>query len=455
MYDLCIKNGKLVNSERVFQGNIYVKDGVIAEIDETCGVIKESGRIIDAEGRYVMPGFIDPHSHLNDPGLTNSEDFYTGTSSAAAGGITTVLEHPLTFPLPANRKNLEDKRRIAEAKAVVDFCLWGALTPDNYDEVDKMIDAGAVAFKAFMPYSVEIPQVNDGQLLKHMRKMKDKDILIGIHCENDSIVNTCTADMVASGRTKPENYNEGRPEIAEIEAVNRVAHLAEESGAKVHVVHCSTSKSVDVIKEFKDRGTNISVETCPHYIALDEDDTRDLGPYGICNPPLRSRDNVEDLKKQMLKGYFDFVGSDHATYTFEEKEVGGDNIFNTPAGLTGIQTCFPLLYDLMVSKGGMDMVDFVKLSSSNAAKRFNIYPQKGEIAEGSHADLVIFDGEESWKVEEDVLHYMMKWSPYMGWNIKGKVKATISRGVTVFENDEILVERGHGRFIRPSCKIEV
>lgn len=449
MYDLCITNGKIINADKSFEGNIYIKGGTIANITKPDIEVMESKRIINVQRKYIMPGFIDPHTHLNDPGLTESEDFYTGTCSAAAGGITTVLEHPLTFPLPSNCVNLENKKKIAESKAVVDFCLWGALTPNNYNEIDEMIDIGVIAFKAFMPYSVEIPQVNDGELLKHMKNLADKDILIGIHCENDSIVNKSTEEMIKQKKIKPINYSEGRPEIAEIEAVSRVAILAEESKAKVHVVHCSTSKSIDIISQYKRKGVNISVETCPHYLKLCKTDVEALGVYGICNPPLRKKENVEELKNQIVDGCIDFVGSDHATYTFEEKEAGKNNVFDTPAGLTGIQTCFPILFDETVNKKDLRLEEFVKLSSTNVAKRFNIYPQKGAIEVGADADFVIFDSEKLWKVEEDILFYKMKWSPYMNETIKGKVDMTIVRGRVVFENNNIYVKPGYGKFLRP------
>ncbi|MCH4886399.1 allantoinase AllB [Acidaminobacter sp. JC074] len=445
MYNLCIKNGTIVTEDKTFQGNIYVTNDKIEKIDDSQMVILPSETVIDANGKYVFPGFIDPHVHLNDPGLTESEDFYTGTASAAAGGITTVLEHPLTFPLPSDVEALSQKRDIGNAKAVVDFCLWGALTPDNYEQVDDMIDWGVIAFKAFMPYSVEIPQVNDGELLKHMRQLGERDILLGIHCENDAIVRTCTDEARKEGLTSVMDYEKGRPVLAEVEAATRVCLLAEESKCKAHVVHCSSKGAVDVVNRFRNKGVDVSVETCSHYFRLNQDHLHDLGAFGICNPPIRSKLMMVEIEDLILKGQIDFVGSDHATYTFEEKEIIDNDIFTVPAGLTGIQTVFPLLYQLRDK--GLSLNDFVKLSSTNAAKRFKLYPKKGCLQVGSDADITILDPNTTYEINEDHLLYKMKWSPYMGYKLKGKVDYTIVRGEVVYDG-HIKVKPGYGQFVK-------
>lgn len=447
MYDLCIKHGKIVTEDNSVESNLYIKDEKIVLISDE---MLDSERTIDAKGMLVMPGFIDPHTHLNDPGLTESEDFYTGTVSAAFGGTTTVLEHPLTFPLPDNEKAFLEKRDIANSKAVVDFALFGALSSGNYEEVDKMVDCGAIAFKTFLPYSSEIPSLNDFELLEHMQHLSTKNVPLCIHCENDSIVRGATEKMIKCGKTDYINYNQGRPEIAEIESVNRVCNLCKASEAKVHVVHCSTSESVAIVNDYAKKGVDITVETCPHYLVLNTEDTRKLGSMGICNPPLRNQLDVERLRDDLKNEQLEFVGSDHATYTFEEK-APNDNVFDVPAGLTGIQTCYPLLYDEMKKMNCSDEL-FVKMSSTNAAKRFNIYPKKGTIHVGSDADLVIFDPEMKWLVTPDILKYKMKWSPYMGREIKGKVIKTIVRGTVVVEDNKVMVDRGFGEYVRPEVK---
>lgn len=448
MYDLCIHSGMIVKGDEKFKGNLYIKDGKIAAIDSSEDLFPAE-KLIDADGKLLLPGFIDPHSHLNDPGLTESEDFYTGTLSAAAGGITTVLEHPLTFPSPNCREVFADKKRIADSKTVVDFALFGACTPTNYDQIHEMIDEGAVAFKAFMPYSPEIPNVTDMELLRHMENLKSEDVVLCIHCENNNLVESFTAHCREEGKTAFTDYEAGRPEVAEIEAVNRVAVLAQWTGGKVHVVHCTSPTAVNTVNDFRGKGTNISVETCPHYIYFKTEDLAELGAFGICNPPLRSQETVNILREQLKNGEIGFVGSDHATYTFEEKLDNGDVVFDIPAGVTGIETCFPILFDEVVHKLGMSVEEFARLSSIEAAKRFRLYPQKGSLEIGTDADMVIYDPDLEWTVDAKKLEYKMKWTPYDGRQIKGKALKTIVRGQVVYSDGACQVEPGFGAFVRP------
>ena len=233
-YDLRIKNGQVITEDGLQRVDLSIKDGKIAQIGKTLKSDTAS-REIDAQGQYVLPGFVDPHVHLNDPGLTNSEDFYTGTCAAAAGGITTVLEHPLTFPLPDNLKAFEEKKEIGKQKAIVNFGLFGACSASNEDEMEKMLESGAVAFKTFLTYSPEIPKLDDGQLLERMKFLADYPTVLAIHCENNDIVEYCTARLQAEGKTKPEDYPDGRPEIAELEAVSRMCLLAKATGCSVNI----------------------------------------------------------------------------------------------------------------------------------------------------------------------------------------------------------------------------
>ena len=444
MFDLAIINGRIADALQDFCGCVYVKNGKIAAV--TAEPVFEAAETIDASGLIVLPGFIDPHAHLNDPGLTESEDFYTGTCSAAAGGITTVIEHPMTFPSPSTGKILADKDAIAKEKAVVDYTLFGACNPDNADELIKMKEAGAAGVKAFMPYSPEIPKMNDGQLLFHMKKLREIGLPLIVHCENDDIVSSCTEKMISEGRTAPADYPDGRPEIAETEAVERLAKLAQETGASAHVAHCSTAESLRIVQAYREKGVNITVETCPHYLLFNRDLLEEFGPYGICNPPLRRKENVEDMWSELKKGHIHFVGSDHCAYTYEEKAEGEGNAFSTPPGMTSIQTCFPMLFDEAVGKRGLDLNAFVRLTSTNAAKKYGMYPKKGTLQPGADADLVILDPDREWMVSEDRLFYKQPWTPVMGWKVKTTVERTIVRGKTVYHSGTIEAEPGYGRY---------
>jgi len=412
-------------------------------------LLPQAKRVIDAEGRYIMPGAVDPHVHLNDPGYTESEDFYTGTCSAAAGGITTVLEMPLTDPLPATAETFRAKLNEVSPKAIVNFGLWGALIPSNLSELEEMIRLGAVAFKAFLTWAPEIPAVDDYSLVKAMEILSDKDRVIGIHCENDSIVQGYTNSLKKSKRNKPEDFLESRPEIAEYEATCRVALLAKETNAKVHIVHCSSPKAVEVAQMFRSQGAKVSVETCIQYLTFTREEILKLGPYGQFIPPFRSLKAVEGMWKHVLDGKIDCLGSDHSPYTFEEKEAGFHSIWDSPAGITGIQTWVPQFFSESFHKRQMPISKFVVLCSTRAAQIFGLYPKKGIIAPGSDADLVIFDPEAKWIVASDDLLYKKKWSPFIGKEIKGRVDITIVCGEVVYQDGTIISQGGQGHFVSP------
>lgn len=447
VFDLCIKNGLVVRSGGRSYSDIYVKDGIICAVTQR-GAGLEAKKVIDADGKYVFPGFIDPHTHLNDPGLTNSEDFYTGTCSAAAGGITTCLEHPITIPLPSTYETLKQKEEICSSKAVTDFALFGAAIPDNIDEIDKMTELGAVAFKAFLTVSPDMPQSKEPDIIAHLKNLKGKGPVMPIHCEDQSICEASTAALRKAGKVAPADYYNGRPEIAEEVAINRMAYLAQYTGGKMHIVHCSIPQGVDIVNSYKAKGVDITVETCPHFLVFDHSIMEKEGIFAICNPPIRDRETVEGLWNSVLGKKVDFIGSDHAAYTVEEKEAGLSDCFNTPAGLTGIQTGYIAFFSEGVLHRGMPLELFAAMTSTNAAKRYGVYPKKGDIEIGSDADFAIIDPNKSWTVKEEDLFYMCPWSPYIGMNIDGMVEKTIVRGTVVYENGKITAQRGFGEFVK-------
>ena len=497
MFDLCVKGGILIDAGGRRRADLYVKDGKIAAIarpdaadagaaavdaavDAAAADMKDAAghfglalagaggapvvgvgakehsgaagflakKTVDASGKYVFPGFVDPHTHLNDPpGGDVSEDFYTGTCSAAAGGVTTVIEMPLTTPVVATEAAFTAKRAICGPKAVVDFAMFGACTPDNQDEILRMRQEGAAAFKAFMPYSTEIPRLNDGELWRAMERLAPLGILLSLHCENADMIAEFTAELRSRGKVQPRYYAAAHPEISEIEAVSRAALFAYKTGAKVHVCHCSLGEAVDIVDYYKGLGADITVETCPHYLTLDESYTERLGPYCVCNPPLRSRQAKEELWKRVLQGKVDFIGTDHSAYLHSEKAEGNEDIFAAPPGITAMQLCFPLFFSEAVNKRGMSPERFAEMSCAGPAKRHGLYPRKGSLEPGADADFVIFAPEEEWVIEEKDLFYLEKWTPNAGSRVKGRVKETIVRGMTVFKDGVITAEPGYGKFV--------
>lgn len=459
-----ISGGTLVTEYGTFRGDLAVdEEGRIASISAEGQALTRSkaGVTIDATGLYVLPGAVDGHSHLNDPGYTDSEDFYTGTCGAAAGGVTTVLEHPLTVPLPDNLDAFMAKKDIARAKAVVDFGLWGALTPDNTAdrgpkaaELAKMTEAGAVAFKGFLTYTWEIPRLDDGLLLTAFRRIARLGTPVGLHSENAEIVRYLEGYLKASGRNDPLVHGEARPELTEVEAVGRVLELSRGTGAQVHLVHLSVPEAVDLVAQARSEGQFVSAETCHHYLSLTEEALTKFGPYAKCNPPLRPSRCVEGLWERLSRGTIDSIGSDHGPFTREEKEK--DSFWDVPAGLSGIQVMLPVVLSEAMRRG-VPLETVVRLMSANPARIFHLYPRKGAIAPGSDADLVLVDLRRAWKVTAAELFSKDKWTPHEGWSLTARVKRTLVRGETVYEDgpadaaggDRIKVKPGFGRFQAP------
>lgn len=447
MFDLIVKNGQIVGESGVIEANLYVQDGRFAAISTQDLPARET---VDASGRLVFPGAVDPHVHFNDPGMTEGEDFYTGSSAAVAGGITTVFEMPLTDPLTQDEPSFLLKKSEASKKSVADFGLYLALTPDNSSKIAKLMELEPIGFKAFMSYSPEIPMVNDGELLAGMRAIKAANSRIAVHCENNEIITCLTNELKGAGRHEPVAYNQSRPDYAEWEAVQRAVTLAKIAGVQLHVVHSSTPEGADIVAQARAAGYPISVETAQHFLFLDVEDFQRIGAFALCNPPLRQRGNADRLWEALENGKINCVATDHAPYTIEEKLRGQDSVWTTPAGLNHIQTANQLLIGEGIRRK-VPLTRLAQLFATNPARLFNIFPRKGAITIGGDADMFLFDPLEEWTVVAEHMFYKQKWTPFAGMKVSGRVKRTWVRGTTVFEDGApkgtITVKPGFGRFI--------
>ena len=299
----------------------------------------------------MFPGLVDTHVHLRDPGHTEREDFTTGTQAAAAGGITTILEMPISTPTVNSAEVFRQRRAIVGPKAIVDYALYGAAGHDNFDEIQAMVDEGAVAFKTFL----HAPQpgrehefvglfcIDEGLLRDLMFVVAKTGVPHTFHCENNAMLHTLQHRLEASGRTDPMAHAEMRPTVVEDVSVATMLAIAAETGGRVQVVHMSSPRAAQLVKEAKARGVRVTGETCPHYLFLSEDELRAFGPYAKCNPVLRSNADREAFWAYVLDGTIDVIGSDHAPYVAEEKDRGSDNIFKAMAGFPGLEVQFPLM----------------------------------------------------------------------------------------------------------------
>lgn len=466
--DVRVKNGQVFLDGELVKADILIKDGVIVGIHAADDDSNLPGRVedivalktIDAEGKLVLPGTIDPHVHVRAPGYEEREDFLTCTMAAANGGVTTMIEQPLACPPQYNLEILDRRVKAADESAVVDFAFYGAAGSDFPEEIMNMAQSGKiVAFKTFLH---EAPNGRDAEFIgltmkddvaqyQGMKYIGQSGKICGVHAENNAMVNAGIADMKAQGRITGKAHAHSRPPITEYETVAKLLLFGEETGAKIEFCHVSTPQAMELIKQAKAKGQVVYAETCPHYLLMNDDLLDQFGPYAKCNPPLREQALVDRMWQYVNDGSVDFIGSDHAPYTYEEKQKGVENIFSCPAGIPCIEMRIPLMLDA-VHQGKLTLAKMVELVSTNPAKIFGLYPRKGAIQIGADADMILVDPKETYTVKTEDMYTKSRKSAmvFEGLELTGRVKATIVRGRVVMENGVVdEANKGYGQYILP------
>lgn len=449
MADLYLKNARVVTEATEFHGGVLVDGEKIAQVIE--GVPEVSAaQVVDLGGKVLMPGVVDDHVHFNEPGRTHWEGYRTGSMGAAAGGATTIFEMPLNATPPTiNREFLARKRQAVRDQAVVDYGNWGGLVDNNLEDLSGLDEDGVIGFKAFMSNSgVDFARVDDDLLYAGLKFAGQVGNLIGTHAENEYVTRFLGQEMRAAGRTDRASWYESRPPESELEAIQRACYWAGFAGGNLHIVHITVADGMRAVAEAKERGVHVTSETCPHYLFFDHKDYERIGPAAKCAPPLRSREDVENLWDCVLGGLVDTVASDHSPCVWEDKAKGMDDIWKAWGGISGIQTMLPVLLTEGVHKRGLPLPSLVRMLSGNPARIFGVYPQKGSLQPGADADLVVVDLDKEWTLSADQLFYKNKHSAYVGYTFKGSVERTILRGVTIFQAGEIKAQPGYGRPIR-------
>jgi allantoinase len=447
--DLYLKNAHVVTEATEFHGGVLVDGEKIAQVIE--GVPEVSAaQVVDLGGKVLMPGVVDDHVHFNEPGRTHWEGYRTGSMGAAAGGATTIFEMPLNATPPTiNRDFLARKRQAVRDQAVVDYGNWGGLVDNNLEDLAGLDEDGVIGFKAFMSSSgVDFARVDDDLLYAGLKFAGQAGNLIGTHAENEYVTRFLGQEMRASGRTDRASWYESRPPESELEAIQRACYWAGFAGGNLHIVHITIADGMKAVAEAKERGVHVTSETCPHYLFFDHKDYERIGPAAKCAPPLRSREDVEDLWDCVLGGLVDTLASDHSPCVWEDKAKGMDDIWKAWGGISGIQTMLPALLTEGVHKRGLPLPSLVRMLSGNPARIFGVYPQKGSLQPGADADLVVVDLDKEWTLRADQLFYKNKHSAYVGYTFKGSVERTILRGATIFQAGEIKAQPGYGRPIR-------
>jgi allantoinase len=441
-FDLLIKGGQVVLESGIQKVNIAIKSEKIAGIFSP-DISIDSEELVNLDNEIVLPGVIDTHAHV-----TNREDFKYGTLTASKGGVTTIIEMPLSTNLPnlTNVDAFDERVKAGEAEAYTDFALWAGVLPQDMNKIVKLYQLGCTSFKIFMNFAQDdYPFYDDYHLLKLMEEVSKINGLIGIHAENESICKNLTNIYKGENRG-PEYHTKSRPPIAELEAINRAVFFAKETGCRVHICHVSIPEGVELIEKARQEGANITIETCPHYLYLDENDIERCGGFAKCNPPLRDRKRVERLWKYVSMGFIDTIGSDHCAYQEKEKDV---NIWDAPGGFPGMDLILPILISEGVNKRDIGWNRIAEITSTNASKTFGLYPRKGSIRIGSDADFAIVDPECEWTFLAKDTYYKNKSSKYpcVGKTFKGKVRMTIVRGNIVYKDGNVLAEPGYGSYI--------
>lgn len=446
MIDLVIKNGKMITPWYTGMVSIAIDKERIVGIGQE-SLMPASDQTINAEGKLVLPGMIDMHTHFRDPGYTEREDFECGTMAAAAGGVTTVMDMPNNLPPTTSLRGLLEKKEAIAKKAYIDYALAGGVGDGSFGDVVSLAEAGVVAFKTLM-----LKQEMKGQSVH-----SDSDIVTAftvvaktnkpclLHAENESLIIRATEKLKASGRHDPTVWEESRPVISEVEAVSRSIMLARETGVRLHLCHISSGESIGYISEGKRKGQRITAETSPNYLLLTADIMRTLGPYAKIQPPIR-RSGQSFLWQGVIDGTIDAIASDHAPYTMKEKEPGWTNIFEAKSGGPGVETTLTLLLDC-VNKGMISLGRLVEVFAANPARILGLYPRKGAIEIGADADLVIVDMNREAKIDAQSLHSKQKISLFDGMKTQGVPVMTLVRGKVVMEEGQILTKPGTGRFV--------
>ncbi|MDD2666420.1 MAG: dihydroorotase [Methanocellales archaeon] len=425
MFDLVIKNARLVSAGDILEAEIAIVDGKIARIAKDI-VAKH---IIDAHGLLVLPGMVDAHVHFRDPGLTHKEDWYTGSSAAVAGGVTSVVDHPNTIPPTTSVDSFKVKLREAESKSIVDFGINAGVV--QAAELEVLWASGITAFgEIYMADSMGGLSVDDDTLWSSLRIIKRLGGIACIHAEDEQIIRENIEKL--GDRTDPSAHSSSRPNGCEVAAMAKAIRLAQDTGVKLHICHLSTREGLDLI------GADITSEVTPHHLFLSQKDWDRLGTFGKMNPPLRSELDRENLWAGLHK--IDIIASDHAPHTMEEKK---QDIWRTPAGVPGVETSLPLMLSA-VKKGIISLQRVIELMATNPARIFCL-GEKGEIAVGKDADIVLVDLNDVTPIKARNLHSKSGWTPFEG--LDGVFpKMTFVRGELMYDG-EIVGEKGYGRFI--------
>ena len=449
-----IKNGNVVTAVDNYSADILIEDGKVSVIGAKLDM--EADRVLDASDHLVIPGGIDPHTHMELPfgGTSSSDDFRTGTIAAAYGGTTTIIDFAVQYHGQSLIEAVDNWHKKAEGKTAIDYgfhLITTDLPDERIGEMRQLIGEGVMSFKLFMAYP-GVFLVDDATIFRAMKNAGAAGGLICMHAENGIIINEIIKHALAEGKTAPRYHALTRPTKAEAEGVHRAIAIAEMADAPVYIVHLSCADALEEVREARDAGLPAYAETCPQYLFLDYSYYEQEGFEGakyVMTPPLREKWNQDKLWQGLAGNDLQVISTDHCPFCFkEQKEMGRDDFTKIPNGGPGVEHRMSLIYNGGVAEGRISVNRFVELTSTSAAKLFGLFPRKGTIAVGSDADIVIFDPRAKQTISAATHHMNVDYSAYEGMTIQGAVKTVLSRGRIVIEDGNYTGKPGDGEFLR-------
>jgi allantoinase len=443
-YDILIRGAILVDIHGEARGDLAIADGKIAAIGPNLG--GHARQTIDANDYFVLPGYIDAHVHLNEPGREEWEGFATGTSALAAGGCTCFVDMPLNSTPIIDAPSYSAKAARMVKNSRLDGALWGGLVPGNALQMAELADCGVVGFKAFMSNSGmdDFPRSDRSTLREGMGRAAELRLPVAVHAESEDMTSRLARAAQARGACGIRDYLDSRPIAAELEAIDEAVDLARSTGCALHVVHVSSAAGLRLIAEAKRSGIDVTAETCPHYLLLDETDVFRLGAAAKCAPPLRSVEEKENLWAALEAGLVNTIGSDHSPSPHNLKT--GANFFNVWGGIAGAQHNYPLLFEEAVFNRKLAPSLIARLTAFNVAQRFRL-ANKGDLRLGWDADLVLIDPDSSYEIKAADLLTRHPLSAYVGRSTRVAIAANIARGQIVHGSN--LIPHRSARILRP------
>jgi len=458
MSSLLINNGTIVTATDRYRGDVLVEGEKISTIGTSLAVAAD--RTIDATGKYVLPGGIDVHTHLDMPfgGTKSADDFESGTRAAAHGGTTTIVDFAIQYKGQTLHHAWEAWMKKAEGNAVIDYgfhMIITDLTDQVEDEMDALVRQGVTSFKLFMAYP-GVFMLDDASIFRALLRTGQNGGTICVHAENGGVIDVLVKRALAEGKTAPKYHALTRPARAEGEATHRAIALAEMADVPIYIVHLSAAEALEMVTEARDRGLPAYAETCPQYLFLSYDNYEEPGFDGakyVMSPPLRPKETQDRLWRGLAFNDLQAISTDHCPFCMkEQKTLGQDDFSKIPNGAPGIETRMSLVYDGGVLPGRISLNRFVELTSTSPAKIFGLFPRKGTIAPGSDADIVVFDPSKKTTLSAKTLHMNVDYNPYEGREVTGAVDTVVSRGRVVIDAGVFTGRAGAGSFLKRSAR---